>query len=110
MFRTGKVQASLEISIWKRLIDAKEVFAATSLVMDRTMGKGKLKRTVPKLGDESYMWTDLNGAGWTTLKFREQSINVEVFAPSPMTAKRFAQRIFKQIAISKQDKTSESAQ
>jgi hypothetical protein len=100
VFHRGKIQASIEISIWRREIDAKDVFAATSLSFDNTAGKKMAKRILPKVGDENHIWTSRGSTPWTTIKFRNGNINVEVFAPSVMIAKRFARHILEQMAAS----------
>ena len=98
VFRSGKNQASIAVSIWKREKDAQDVFAAESIAFGNTMGKRMIKGSLPNLGDENHIWTHRGSAAWPTIKFRKGNINVTVFAPSVAIAKRFAQHIFEQVA------------
>lgn len=100
VFRSGKNQAAVDIRIWNREKDARDVFTAESIAFDNTMGKRMLKRRLPKLGDENHIWTHRGSTVWPTIKFRKGNINVSVFAPSVAIAKRFAQHIFEQMAAS----------
>jgi hypothetical protein len=97
VFRSQSGQAAIEIAIWKREKDARDVFAAESLVFDNTMGKGKTKISLPKIGDENHMWTGAGESSWPTIKFRKAAIDVDVFAPSEAVAKRFVKYILEQL-------------
>jgi len=97
-FRSGKYQASIDVTIWKREKDARDVFTAESIAFDNTMGKRMVKGSLHGLGDENHIWTNRDSAAWPTIKFRKGNINVEVFAPTVAIAKRFAQHIFEQMA------------
>ncbi len=96
VFRGGKVQAALSVSVWKREKDARDVFEATTNVFSRTMGTRMLRGKLPDLGDENYVWTDPNKSGHTTIKFRKGVVLAQVFAP-PSVAKRFARHIIAQL-------------
>ncbi|HEX8175641.1 MAG TPA: hypothetical protein VF543_11035 [Pyrinomonadaceae bacterium] len=96
-FHLGKNQALVDISIWKREKDARDVFEGESIAFDNIMGKRKIKGSLPNLGDENYIWTNRGSTAWPTIKFRKGKINVTVFAPSVAIAKRFAQHIFGQM-------------
>jgi hypothetical protein len=98
VFRSRKNQASIEVSIWKREKDARDVFAAHSIVFSDTMGKRMVKSRLPSLGDENYIWTHRSSTAWPTIKFRKGTIIVNVFAPSVAIAKRFALHVSEQIA------------
>lgn len=98
VYRSGKNQASVDVSIWKREKDARDVFTAHSIAFDNTMGKRMIKSRLPKLGDESHIWTHRGSTAWPTIKFRKGNIIVNVFAPSVAVAKRFAQHVVEQMA------------
>jgi hypothetical protein len=98
VFRSGKNQASVDIAIWNREKDARDVFAAESRAFDNTMGRRMSKRSLPQLGDENHIWTHRGSTVWPTIKFRKGNINVTIFAPSVAIAKRFAQHVLGQIA------------
>lgn len=100
VFRSGKNQASVDVSIWKKEKDAQDVFAGESLASDNISGTRKVKRSLPGLGDENHIWTNRGSTVWPMIKFRKGNINVTVFAPSVAIAKRFAQHILEQIAAS----------
>ncbi len=96
-FRAGKQQAAIEISIWKRLKDAQEVFAGGVMAFDNIRGKHVIKRHIPNLGDENYMWTNPGSDAWPMIHIRSGSVYVTVFARSISIAKRFARRVIEQV-------------
>ena len=100
VFRSGKTQASVDVTIWKREKDARDVFTAESLAFDNTAGKRMVKGKLPKLGDENYIWTNRGSVAWPMLKFRKGNINVTIFAPSVAVARRFARHVSEQMAAS----------
>jgi hypothetical protein len=59
-----------------------------------------MKRSLPKVGDENYMWTNPHSTVWPTIKFRKGRILVTVFAPTVAIAKRFAYHVLKEIDAS----------
>src|SRR5690349_18392766 len=93
VFRSGKYQALIDVIIWKKEKDARDVFTAESIAFDNTAGKRMVKGKLPDLGDENHIWTNRGSTGWPTIKFRQGNIDVRVFAPSIAIAKRFAQHI-----------------
>jgi hypothetical protein len=60
-------------------------------------GKRMVKASVPKLGDESYLWTNPGSTAWPLLTFRKGRVNVTVFAPSVKVARRFARHVLDQM-------------
>lgn len=97
VFRSGKVQAAVSITVWQREENAKDVFEATSKAFDNTRGAGAIKKSLPNLGDENYIWTNRRSNAWPTIQFRKGKVYVTVFAPSVIIAKRFAQHVVEQI-------------
>ena len=95
--RDGKLQAAIDVSIWKRVKDAQDVFAGESIAFDNIRGGKASKSRIPNLGDENHLWTNRHSTAWPTIKFRKGNINVVVFAPTLATARRFAQRVMAQI-------------
>jgi hypothetical protein len=95
-FRSGRNQAAIDIVIWRREKDARDVFVGESLALDNTL-HGMVRSTLPELGDENHIWTHRGSTGWPTIKFRKGSIDVTVFAPSVTIAKRFALHILSQM-------------
>jgi hypothetical protein len=59
-----------------------------------------VKASVPKLGDESYLWTNPGSTAWPLLTFRKGRVNVTIFAPSVEVAKRFAHHVLEQMPAS----------
>jgi uncharacterized protein YheU (UPF0270 family) len=96
--REGSRSAGIEIMIWRRLEDAKQIFAGNVVIFDNTRGKTAVKRGLPALGDENYMWTNLHSTLWPAICFRSGSVLVSVFAPTVTIADRFARHILEQIA------------
>lgn len=95
--RSGKGQASVDVRVWRREQDAREVFEAESRAFGNTAGRRMLKGAVPGLGDESHVWTHRGSEAWPMLRFRKGNVNVQVFAPTAATAKRFARRVLAQV-------------
>lgn len=91
-------QALIEVSIWKREQDARQIFDGDVIVMDRTVSKHASRVRLPHLGDDNYMWTNPHSDAWPTIDFRKGTVLVTVFAPSVVTAKRFAQRIMEEMS------------
>ncbi len=92
-FRSGEGQAHVDVIVWGKEKDARDVFAAEAVAFDNTGGKRMVKAAVPKLGDESYIWTHAGSKAWPTLVFRKGKVSVRVFAPSVAVAKRFARHV-----------------
>ena len=97
VFRSGTEQAAIDIRLWNRAIDAQQVFAGLIIAFDKTMGKRKVKSSLPKFGDESYIWTLPDSSAFPTFMFRKGRVYVSIFAPSTEIAKRFAQHVIDQI-------------
>jgi hypothetical protein len=97
VFRQGARQASIDISIWRRLQDARDVFAGQVIVNDNLRGKSAPKRRLANLGDENYMWANPHGS-WPLIQFRHGSVEVTVFAPTVTVAERFARLVLDEIS------------
>lgn len=113
IFSSRRGRASINISIWRREEDAREVFTATSLAIDnsaafvseslgRKVDDKKIKSSLPRLGDENHMWAYKDYPRRVIIQFRRGSVIVRVDAPTEVVAKRFAQRIFEQLAAGQQ--------
>ena len=100
VFRSRKGQASVDISIWRRAEDAQDVFAGESVAFDNIARKGKVKRSLPLVGDENYLWTNRGSSAWPVLKFRVGKIVVSIFAPTVAIARKFARNVLEEIAAS----------
>lgn len=100
VFRSEEGQASVDVSVWRKEKDARDVLAASALSFDDRMGKRMEKAAVPKLGDESHIWTHPGNTAWPMLMFRKGRVNVTIFAPTVEAAKRFAQHVFEQMPAS----------
>jgi hypothetical protein len=96
-FRQGKRQAAIELDSWNTPQDAHGVFGGVVIAFDNTRGKHAVKTTLPKLGDENYMWTNRGSDAWPTIYLRKDRVVVTVFAPSVPIARRFAQHVLEQI-------------
>lgn len=97
LLRAGKRQASIEILMWRRLEDAKEVFAGQVVILDNTRGPTAVRRSLPNVGDENYMWTNPQSTFWPTIYFRRGRVLVSVFASTATVADRFARHVLEQI-------------
>jgi len=100
VYRSKMGQATIDVSVWRREQDAREVFRGQVIAFDNTAGKKRLKRSLPNVGDENYLWTNPRSTAWPTIKLRKGRILVSVFAPTVPIAKRFADHVLKQIDAS----------
>jgi len=95
--RDGRREAAIEISIWRRLQDTREVFAGQVIAFDNVPGKRAVKRSLRDVGDENYMWTNPRSNAWPTIYFRKGNVFVSVFAPSVPVATKFAEQVLEQM-------------
>jgi hypothetical protein len=111
IFSSRRGRASVDVDIWRREADARDVFTATSLAIDnsaafvseslgRRVDDKKIKSSLPELGDENYMWEYKDHPRRVTIQFRRGSVVVRVDAPTEAVAKRFARHVFEQLAAS----------
>ena len=97
VYRSKQGEASIGIRIWRREQDARESFAGLAIAYDNIRGKNAVKRTLPALGDENYIWTHGRRSVWPTIMIRKGRTEIQVFAPNVVTAKRFARNVVAQI-------------
>lgn len=97
VYRSKRGQASVDISIWRREQDAKDVFGGHSIAFDNIVGKKKVKRSLPGIGDENFIWTNPNSSAWPVIRVRKGRIVVSVFAPTVTIAKKFMHHVLGQI-------------
>lgn len=97
VYRSRKGQAAISVSIWRREQDAQESFAGVAIADTNMRGKSSVRRTLPNLGDENYMWRMPRSTAWPTIKFRKGNIEVSVFAPNIAIATTFARHVLDQI-------------
>ena len=100
VYRSKMGQAAIDIRVWKREQDARDVFGGEVIAFDNTAGKRMLKRSLPNVGDENYMWTNPPSTTWPTIMVRKGGALVRVFAPTVPIAKRFVEHVLKQIDAS----------
>lgn len=109
ILRSGRGRASVDIFIWRREEDARDVFTATSFAIDNSatfvsesLGRKTedktIKSSLPRLGDENHMWTYTNYPRQVIVQFRKGNVIVRVDSPLEGAAKRFARHVFEQIA------------
>src|SRR5262245_12166844 len=96
-FRRGEQQAAVQIFVWERLKDVREMFAGQVIAYDNVRGKSATKRRIPKLGDANYIWTNRNSDAFPMIYFRKEKVFVSVFAPSVSTGKDFAKLVLEQL-------------
>ena len=98
VLRSEEGQASVQLTIWKRLEDAVSTFDGESIGFDRGMGKRMEKSILPNFGDTNHFWTNAASEAWPTLKFRKGTVLVTVFGPSIKTVKSFGHEMLELIA------------
>ncbi|HJU54464.1 MAG TPA: hypothetical protein VJ715_07835 [Pyrinomonadaceae bacterium] len=96
-FKSGGYRANVHLTIWDSLKNAQDVLEAEIIAYESTRKSRVTKTRLENLGDENYMWPNLNRDGWTMIKFRKGTVIVRVFAPSVAMAKRFAQYVVERI-------------
>jgi len=69
VFRSRKLQASIQVKMWNRLEDAREEFALSTADITRARSKS-VRKPVANLGEESYMWTNPGSTAWPIINFR----------------------------------------
>jgi len=79
---------------------AGEAFEGNTNAFGNTIGARGGKSTLPKFGDENYMFTGFTASGTTSIHFRQGNIYIEVIAPTRVSAKRFARHVMDQILAS----------
>ncbi len=104
------VRSSVDIEIWRREKDARDVFTAESFAIDndafvsealgRKIDDKPSKSSLPGLGDENYMWAYKGYPRRVIIQFRKGNVIVRIDSHSEVVAKRFARRVFEQIAAS----------
>ena len=97
VFRSGRTQASVQLVVWHKAEVARDAFAGVAIATSNIRGKGGVRRRLPNLGDEAYVWTNRGSGAWPLLKFRRGGVLVTVFAPTTATAGRFARHVAEQI-------------
>ena len=97
VFRSGRNQASVQLTVWHKAEVARDAFAGGAIATSNIRGKGGVRRRLPDLGDEAYIWTTRGSGAWPLLKFRVGNALVLVFAPTTATAIRFARHVEGQI-------------
>ena len=97
VLRSDEGQAAVEVWVWKKEQDARDVFAAHAKAFDNTRGGRMVKDKLQGLGDENYICTNRGSEAWPTIQFRQGRANVTVFAPSVTVANRFARRVLEQL-------------
>ncbi len=100
VYKSGKAQAVVSITVWQREKDASDVFEASAIAFDNIAGVHKVKKSLPDLGDENYIWVNRGNNAWPTIHFRKGSVYVTLFAPSIAVAKRFARYVAERIPSS----------
>lgn len=111
IFSSRRGRASVDVAVWGREADARDVFTATSFAIDnsaafvseslgRKIDDKKIKSSLSKLGDENYMWAYKDYPRRVIIQFRRGSVVVRVDAPTEAVAKRFAQHVFELLAAS----------
>jgi hypothetical protein len=108
-FSSGRGRASVNISIWMREKDARDVFAAESFASDnsaafvsealgRKIEDDAIKSSLPELGDENHMRSYRSYPRRVIIQFRKGNVIVRVDSSTERVAKRFARHVFEQIA------------
>lgn len=95
--RNGKRQAAVQVMTSNSPGQAHETFDGLVVAFDNTRGKGVAKSRLENLGDENYLWANRQTGAWSTIRFRQDTVIVSVFAPSVVIAKRFAREILEQL-------------
>jgi hypothetical protein len=96
-FKSGGYRANVHLTIWDSPKGAQEVFEGETTAFNNTGGSRVSRTKIENLGDENYIWPNLNKDGWTMINFRKGKVLVQVYAPSVAMAKRFARYVIELI-------------
>jgi hypothetical protein len=99
-FKSAQGDALIYVFIMDSVKSAGEAFEGSTIAFGNTMGARGRKSSLPKFGDENFMFTRFVAGGTTSIHFRQGNIYIEVTAPTQVTAKRFAQHVMNQILAS----------
>lgn len=108
IYRSRGGRASVDIEIWRREEDAREVFTAETFAIDntaafisKTLGREidnkVIKSSLRGLGDENHMWVYESYPRRVTVQFRKGNVIIRVDSTSEAVAKRFARHVFGQL-------------
>lgn len=95
--KSGERITNIQIQILKDASDIEKRFAETVENLTNGMGRFSTRTKLKNLGDEAFMWINVNKNGWTMLRLRKREIFVEVFSLSEEAAKSFARKSAEQI-------------
>jgi hypothetical protein len=88
---------NIQIQILKDAPNIEKRFAETVENLTNGMGRFSTRTKLKDLGDEAFMWVNVNKNGWTMIKFRKSNVFVEIFSLSEEAAPVFAKDVLEQI-------------
>ncbi|MGC2238826.1 MAG: hypothetical protein WA584_21905 [Pyrinomonadaceae bacterium] len=95
--KNGARIVNIQIQILKDSSNIEKRFAETVENLTNGMGRFSTRTRINDLGDEAFMWINVNKDGWTMIRFRKTNVFVEIFSLSEEAAKGFAKDVSEQI-------------
>lgn len=95
--KSGEKIVNIQIQILKDASNIEKRFAETVENLTNGMGRFSTGTKLNNLGDEAFMWVNVNKNGWTMIRVRKSNVFVEIFSLSDEAARVFAQDVLEQI-------------
>ncbi len=95
--KNGAQIVNIQIQILKDSSNIEKKFAETVENLTNGMGRFSTRTKLKDLGDEAFMWVNVNKNGWTMIRFRKSNVFVEIFSLSDEAARVFAKDVLEQI-------------
>ena len=95
--KNGAQIVNIQIQILKNASKIEKRFAETVENLTNGMGRFSTRTKLKDLGDEAFMWVNVNKDGWTMVRFRKTNVFVEIFSLSEEAARVFAKEVSEQI-------------
>ncbi|MET0754016.1 MAG: hypothetical protein ABWZ66_11605 [Pyrinomonadaceae bacterium] len=95
--KNGAQIVNIQIQILKDSSNIEKRFAETVENLTNGMGRFSTRTKLKDLGDEAFIWINVNKNGWTMIRFRKSNVFVEIFSLSEEAARVFAKNVLERI-------------
>lgn len=95
--KSGRSHSLIWVHVGESARSAGEAFEGNTISFGNTAGRRGKKTRLPDFADENLMWPAFDGAGTTSIHFRQGNVYINLIAPSRATAERFARLALGQV-------------
>lgn len=95
--KSGALIVNVQIQVLKDAENIEKRFNETVENLTNGMGRFSTRTRIKDVGDEAFMWVNVNKDGWTMIWFRKREVFVEIFSLSEEAAPLFAKDVLEQI-------------